>query len=118
VRRRGADHGARGSEAAGVAGEGTGRVAKDVARELVEDEDLGERALRVGGPRREFAAQRPLDQGPEALADRRVERRILAEPHRPRRAPFGIARRPEPEIEHVGSVHRRIVGAAATMTAP
>jgi hypothetical protein len=68
----------------------------DVARELVEHDHARERAVRVGAPLAQPAGQRLRDRGAEALADRRVECRVLAEPLGARR----VRRRAEPEIEN------------------
>ncbi len=63
-----------------VAGERARRVAIDVARELVEQQDERERALRGPGPAGEGAAQRRLHRVAESRADRVVEGGILAKP--------------------------------------
>ena len=92
-----------GGECTGVACERARRVAVDVARELVEHDHARERAVRVGAPVAEPAGQPLGDRRGEALADRGVERRVLAEPLRARR----VRRRTEPEIENSARLCRR-----------
>src|SRR6185436_12115835 len=62
-----------GGERFGITRECARLAAIGVARELVEQEDPGERSARVGAPLAKAAADRQLDRVPETVGDRRVE---------------------------------------------
>src|SRR5262245_44788016 len=103
---------ARRRERASVARERARGAAKDVARELVEHDDLRQRADWHRGPVFELAREGALDQRTEASAALGVERRILDEPLVARRAVQRIVGRAEPEVEHRSCL--RVDHAAAT----
>jgi hypothetical protein len=94
-----AHHRGRGAQRARITGERARRVAQGVAGELVEQQDVGERAVRLGCPADELAAQRTFDQRGETLGDVAVGRRALLEPHRAQRATLGVAFGREPEVD-------------------
>src|SRR5207245_2565938 len=75
-----ADHPARRGERARIARERSRRAAEGVASELVEQNDLRQRRPRRVAPRLQLPAQGPLDERAEAIANARVEGRVLAEP--------------------------------------
>ena len=85
-----------------VAGKHAGGAAPRVARELVEHDHFGQRRARLRGPAGEFTAQRGVDQWTKALADRRVEGVVLAEPLGPRLQVVGLVGAAEPEVQHLG----------------
>src|SRR5688500_2469131 len=64
----------------GIARERERRASVDIARELIEDHDAGERAARCRAPVAEGAGERSGDVVAEALADLRIELIVLAEP--------------------------------------
>ncbi len=76
-----------------VAGEGARRAAEEVARELVERDDLGEPAFRRGAPVPQLAGLRRGLQRTEALAQPRVEGLVDAPPLRR----LDLV---EPEVQH------------------
>ena len=90
-------------ERALVAGERARRVAKDVAGELVQQQDARERAVRSRAPLAVAAGERDGDGFTEAASDLLVEARILAKPDVARLAAFRRPRRTEPEIDDGGS---------------
>ena len=90
----------RGGECAFVAGKGLGGITVDVARELVEHDHPGERAVGIDAPVAEASRECLRHHGAEAFADGRIEGRVLAEPLGPRAAMRRRARRTEPEIEY------------------
>lgn len=71
-------------------------VAKEVARKLVEHDDESERTEHDAAPLVEFADRRALVGRPESIADRGVERSVLAEPF----VKESTARRPEPAVQN------------------
>src|SRR5579864_4271143 len=95
---------------AGIAGEGVGRAAKGVARELVEQHDARKTSGRRRAPVAESAGNARSECRAEAHTNCIVERIVLAEPgvarHSPPRRCFVHARlagaRNEPEIEDFG----------------
>ena len=100
--RAGVDQLARGRQGQRVAGEGIGRVAVGVARELVEHQQARQHAAwaeRI--PFAQAARHRLGDGGIKALADLRVEGVVLAEPFGTLLAVAFVRRRQEPEIEDI-----------------
>src|SRR5436190_13414586 len=95
-----ADHPARRGEGACIACKRPRAAAKSIAGELVEQEDLRQRRARLVAPGLELAAQRPLDERAEVLANGGVESRVLHEPGLARAAEFAAAGRAEPEVQH------------------
>ena len=90
------DDGDRRFERPAIAGECARRIAERVARELVEQHDIGERIADVVVRDVHRARERRLQRIDEARADRCVECRILPEPFGARR----VRRRAEPEVEN------------------
>lgn len=72
------------------------RAAKQVGRELIERDDGRERAVRDNAPFVEFATRGALVRRQKSIANRRVERSILAEPLGTKAAPFET----EPEVKN------------------
>ena len=62
-----------------VLGKGLGGVAVDVARELVEYQDLGQAPLGRGAPGKQLTPRRRFQRGPEAGADGFVQGRVFGE---------------------------------------
>ena len=101
-----------------IAEERLGLAAEDIARELVEQQQQGERAVGRGSPVVEPAHLRLMHQRTEARADVGVECRVLLEPELAR--PVG-----EPEFQDVARrahqlffwITRCMAGRAATRSA-
>src|SRR5690606_10376478 len=81
-------------------------IAKHIARELIEQENEGKRALRALGPVEIFARRRLFKIRKEAVANFRIERRVLLEPDGARLAVIGVIFGEKPEIENfLSAVH-------------
>ena len=97
-----ARHGdARRHQRRGIAAIGLDRLAVDVPRELVAEDDQRQRPVRRVGPGRELARHGALDQAAEALADLGVEGGCALPPDLAPLAVLGMAEREVPEIEDV-----------------
>ena len=96
----------RGSQRQRVAAERCGRAARGIARELVEQHDARQRALRpLPVPLAQAASHCLHNERREARLDGGVEGVILAEPFGALLSVTRTARRQEPEIEYILCCH-------------
>ena len=76
----------------------SGLVAKDIARELVQHNDLGQPPLRRGAPMCQFTAHGGLQGGAEALTHQGVQRRVFGKAAR-------VVQLVKPEVQEVCGLH-------------